>query len=598
MPVDFDNTGAVIGDVAFGDFADTLHVFGSAAQNATVTGNIDFGTGHNILTLDNHASVTGNVVATGGDVAVTVGQASGSVSSLTLTNSTQGLTVSNLTVNDGSTLNVSISQAFNSLNTAGYVGPVIKSAAGTINLTANSSFGINFGSFISTPGGNAAQFVLLEAPRNNLILSNYQAISDKINPSGTSSGQIPFLFTGAVCTYNVGAASDCASGSATDSELVLKLTPKKIGTGTNELNLTGNAANIFDAANAALANDDALGAAIINGVTDTTTAQAAYEGFLPDLSGSSRAVAISLTDPATGPVGARQRALRMYAAQPGGTTMWGQEFAQRLNSGVDIGGYRSTGFGFVLGADSGSPENGRYGGAFTFFSGDQTNKATNFTKTSNEWYMLSGYTDWRGKGLFLDTQVSVGYGNLNGKRYLELTNPANAVVTKRTATSKRAGLLVSGGLTTGAVFTYGGTVLIPQVSIDALTMREAGYTESGGGNGFDLKVQPYYANSARGSVGVTVRQDIDFNGFYVQPQGRVGYRYDFLADPVKLKAAFASVGNQFTLTGPDPERGDVIAGGGLAVTTGAWSLGVNYDYIRGTKGAVSQTGTITLVGRI
>ncbi len=52
--------------------------------------------------------------------------------------------------------------------------------------------GINFGSFISTPGGNAAQFVLLDAPTNQLILSNYQAISDKINPSGTSNGQIPF----------------------------------------------------------------------------------------------------------------------------------------------------------------------------------------------------------------------------------------------------------------------------------------------------------------------------------------------------------------------------------------------------------------------
>ncbi len=33
--VDFDNSGAVIGDVAFGDYTDTLHVFGSAAQDAT-----------------------------------------------------------------------------------------------------------------------------------------------------------------------------------------------------------------------------------------------------------------------------------------------------------------------------------------------------------------------------------------------------------------------------------------------------------------------------------------------------------------------------------------------------------------------------------
>lgn len=582
------NTGAVIGDILLGSHNDIVTLNGTASQAATITGNISFNGGIDTLTIGDYSTVNGAITERGGgSVNVTVGSGTGS-GTLNLTNTTTGLNVGDLKVLNGGTLNIAVAQAFNQSN-SGVQTPIV-SATGNIDLAVNSHLGLSFGSFISTPGGTgAAKFILLDAGAGKLAVNNYSTVAQTVESTK------PFLFNVNLCGYNLTGAGACGTTSTTtDSQLVLELTPKS----ASDLKLTGNAANIFDAANAALANDDALGAAIINGVTDTTTAQAAYEGFLPDLSGSSRAVAISLTDPATGPVGARQRALRMYAAQPGGTTMWGQEFAQRLNSGTDIGGYRSTGFGFALGADSGSPESGRYGGAFTFFSGDQTNKSTNFTKTSNEWYMLSGYTDWRGKGLFLDTQVSVGYGNLNGKRYLELTNPANNVVTKRTATSKRAGLLVSGGLTTGAVFTYGGTVLTPQVSIDALTMREGGYTEYGGGNGFDLKVQPYYANSARGSVGVTVRQDIDFDGFYVQPQGRVGYRYDFLADPVKLKAAFASVGNQFTLTGPDPERGDVIAGGGLAVTTGAWSLGVNYDYIRGTKGAVSQAGTITLVGRI
>ncbi len=114
----------------------------------------------------------------------------------------------------------------------------------------------------------------------------------------------------------------------------------------------------------------------------------------------------------------------------------------------------------------------------------------------------------------------------------------------------------------------------------------------------NLRVQPYYANSARGYVGATIRHDIDFGDFFIQPEARAGYRYDFLADPVKLKAAFASVGNNFQLTGPDPERGNLVAGGSLAVTTDTWSLGLNYDYLRGTNGAVSQTGTLTLIGRI
>ena len=110
--------------------------------------------------------------------------------------------------------------------------------------------------------------------------------------------------------------------------------------------------------------------------------------------------------------------------------------------------------------------------------------------------------------------------------------------------------------------------ITPQISLDGLTMREEGYTETGGGatvgaDGFDLRVQPYYANSVRGYFGTTLRQDINFGGFFVQPEARVGYRYDFLADPVKLKAAFASLagtsGSAFTLTGPDPERGTAVA---------------------------------------
>jgi hypothetical protein len=43
-----------------------------------------------------------------------------------------------------------------------------------------------------------------------------------------------------------------------------------------------------------------------------------------------------------------------------------------------------------------------------------------------------------------------------------------------------------------------------------------------------------------------------------------------------------------------------VLGGGLATTTGAWSVGVNYDYVRGVGGTntLNQIGTFTLVGRM
>jgi hypothetical protein len=114
-----------------------------------------------------------------------------------------------------------------------------------------------------------------------------------------------------------------------------------------------------------------------------------------------------------------------------------------------------------------------------------------------------------------------------------------------------------------------------------------------------LTVQPVYYKSARIFGGLNVREDLNLGDFYLQPEARAGYRFDFLSNAQEVKAAFASTpGTEFTLTGPDPDQGTAVLGGSLAATTGAWSVGLNYDYLRGNNGSVSQVGTVTLVGRI
>ena len=85
---------------------------------------------------------------------------------------------------------------------------------------------------------------------------------------------------------------------------------------------------------------------------------------------------------------------------------------------------------------------------------------------------------------------------------------------------------------------------------------------------------------------------------------RLGYRYDFVGAPVKLKAAFASTGglnapgNNSPLIGPDPDTGNALAGFSLGGGTDAWNIGINYDWIRGNNASTTQVGTITLLGRI
>jgi hypothetical protein len=595
-----DNSGVIRGDINLGDGADFIHVHGDANAPASITGNIAFGGTSNgqgandSLQIDDHASVIGNITERAGgqlDVLLNPGAV------LTETNDSIDLDkrfeVHNLTAGAGATLGLTLSQAYN-LAANPTAGGIV-TASGEVVLDSQAILSLPFQSFLSgqTPG-EASQFLLIDAPLNQLQLS-LSALQNEICPT------LPFLFESndQQCMQ--------VNNTADRSQLTLTLTPKS----AEEIGLTGYALKMFPVANLALANDDQLGAAVINaglpvnGVPLTqdqgqTLYQRVYSQFAPNVTGASRALAIAITDQTSGPVGARQRALRMYAGQPGDTTLWGQEFNLSLNQDADSGtiGYRDTGFGFVVGVDGGDPLDGRYGGAITFYSGDINEKQPQDSKTDSQWALLTGYTDWRGRGLFLDTQLSVGVGQLDGKRSVDVGGIA------RTAEGKRDTLLGAAGATTGVIMSTGSTIFTPMLSLDGLWMKENGYTEHGGGDpnsgdGFDLAVNSIYYDSARAFLGADVRQDIDLGDFYLQPEARAGYRYDFLANAPKVSAAFASTpGTDFTLTGPDPAKGNMVFGGSLAATTGAWSIGVHYDYLRGNDGSISQAGTITLVGRI
>jgi len=137
-----------------------------------------------------------------------------------------------------------------------------------------------------------------------------------------------------------------------------------------------------------------------------------------------------------------------------------------------------------------------------------------------------------------------------------------------------------------------------------MSLREEGYTETGGGDGFDLQVAPYYANSLRTFFGVDGKTNFTLWDATLTPEMRLGYRYDFIGVPVKLKAAFASTGgltgpnNEFTVIGPDPDTGNALAGLSLSGGTDVWNIGINYDWIRGNNASTTQVGTITLLGRI
>src|SRR5262249_42102839 len=161
------------------------------------------------------------------------------------------------------------------------------------------------------------------------------------------------------------------------------------------------ALSMFDVANTAVQQDSTLGAAMVAGINSEADAQKAYDAFAPDVSGGTRAVAISLTDQGTGVVAAGQRAPPLVGKQPGDPTLWGNEFGEYIsNQGGSVTqpvvgavaanepGFKDHGFGFSLGVDEGSPANGWYGAAFTFYTGDVAEGGDRNSTTNSLWYLL------------------------------------------------------------------------------------------------------------------------------------------------------------------------------------------------------------------
>ena len=431
---------------------------------------------------------------------------------------TGSLYANNFSVNGG-VLGLSIAQGTSTTT------PVVQANNATI--APNTTIGLQFGTFISS--GTTAASVNNPTPQVITLVSagslNISSVT-LANENAQLAPVIPFLFE-SPGTIEAGSTAPAAcrwARSGANQTLLLTLFPRSPGAtnadGTAGLGLSGDSYNLFPFTAQALANDPDLGAAIATGLTvnngvgnatlnvpaSQQKAQQIFSQFTPDVSGGTRQVAIMLTDQATGPVAARQRLLNSYGKQPGELTLWSEEFAGNINNKgkVDADGtltnFKDHGWGFALGMDAGSARNGWYGGALTYYSGDVSETLPRASLTHEQWYMLTGYTDWHGKHVFLDSSLNLGYASLDGNRFMEIGDQV------RDAQGKRAALSGSGGINAGAIFKFGGVQLVPHISLDGLAMREEGYTEANGGDGLDLQVAPYYANSLRVFAGSDFRR--------------------------------------------------------------------------------------------
>lgn len=569
----FLNTGNVTGDVLFGASNDTLDI----KEGGAMLGDVAFGTGTNNFniigvtgTTPEQSIFSGTItydVAGGGTLDLDVG-ANGTLR-------TTSADATTLSVASGGTV----------IFVLGATGPAPGSNEGIITTTGNAVFAggstIGFGFDSSLP--DSGNYTLVYA-------------GGGITFSGDADN--PVLFLSAPYLYDLDIDFDITN----PNELVADFQRKT----ATQLGLEGNQAAIYGAG--AVGSDsyvnspvmqaaraDAVFGSALMSLFTAESVDSALNSLMPDISGDTRAIAIAVTDQATGSVSARQRTLTQYANSNADLNLWGEEFFHYLSNNGESDaapGYVGKGFGFTLGADGGSARNGRYGGGFTFFGGNVTENEPRDSKTQIEWYMFTLYSNWRGRVLFFNTQANAGYGNFEGTREIEVGT------LKRKASGKWSDYLVSGGFSTGMIFTSGGFVMSPLLNVDALFVRENAYSE-GGASGENLDIDSRNQKSLRAFIGLQLHENFDIEGGYLQPELRGGWSYDFLNDPEEVTASFSQVANplKFTLTGPIPEASRFVAGTSLTWAYRSWSLGFNYD-LTASSGASAHSGVITLTGRI
>src|SRR6185369_5637498 len=98
----------------------------------------------------------------------------------------------------------------------------------------------------------------------------------------------------------------------------------------------------------------------------------------------------------------------------------------------------------------------------------------------------------------------------------------------------------------------------PEVSLDYLRLSEGNYQESGGGDGFDLKVDDRKGDLLTGQALLALGMKAGDDTIWFAPELVVGYRAKLAGDAGTTTARFKG-GNPFSLDAEDIASGGVVA---------------------------------------
>lgn len=505
---------SITGDILLGSGPSTVQFLAG-----TVTGALSYGTGGGSLLIDNGAVYTG-ALTTGGPVAVNVNNGS------LVDTSTAEVSASSLKVGASGLLTFSVDPINNAAT--------LFNVSGAATLASGAQIAIRM---LSLPGNNPSyDYTVIKAGS----LSVGSLINPSLGSTVTSSIiQAPYLF---VTNY----ATDPSTNTLT----------------VDLRRRTAAEADVNQAEGAAwnsVYNNLTLNPGIERAFLAQTTAagyRSMLDQVLPDYAGgvframswASEEQGVATADP---PLGQDQQ---------GPTRAWTQEIVmdETKRSTAESTGYGLLGVGIVAGLESVSPKGDALGVRWGFTTVTVRNAdlpGDNLLGVSE--FNTGAY--WRGEWGDLKTDAQLGAGFIFANDRREFFYSDSLGVVHQTARSDWTGYSFSGRLGAEYDVNLGPVLFEPRVHADYFRLYETGYTENGGGVGYDLAVDPRTGNLLSVTGSMLMSMTFGNTGFRWRPQVELGYRDVFMGTAGTTTAVFVDGVDPFGLKSQPIKGGEAIA---------------------------------------
>ena len=526
-------TPRIAGDILLGSGDDLVQF-----TAGTATGALDFGKGSGSLLIDNGASYAGRLLATGSAGSLGINVNNGSLED----DSASTLAVSSLNVGAKGQLTIAVDPASNSATRF--------NVAQTANLADGAKLSVKLLSLINISQPDQ-HFTIIQTAPGSLTVGSGAALT----------ANTPFLFVAqftpdaAAGTVNLDLRRRQASEASLNKAEAAAWDPVYVNLGLNS-----------GIERAFLAQSDAAGyRSMLNQILPDYAG-----GVFRTLSWANEQQGVAAGDAPQG------------EEQQGPTRAWTQEIVlDETKKTAQTEPYHILGVGVEAGLESVSPKGNALGMKLGFVTGNIKNPdapGDNLLGVSE----LNGGVYWRGSvgGLRADAQLGAGFIWANDRR--EFLYSDSIGVVHATAMSNWTGYTLSARAGLAYHAAMGAFFLEPRVHGDYFRLHQSGYSEHGGGTGFDMQVDPRNGDLFSVTGSVIAGMTFGNTGFRWRPQIEAGYRavisgtagstttefiggsdpFTLAAETVKMNSAIGRVGVRVY-----SDYVDVLLDGGAAIST-------------------------------